>query len=947
MLLVVVATVTASQHCADYRLTKRHANFQAMLAMFLQCLHCMFWCVGLSRLASAEECGELIQLAQVLNQPKPKEDLTLYGKGMRGLRLTPEPDLPAIAAAAAAAAAGKAPAATLAKSLPPPPRPPSIDVGRGPGRSASRAVQAAGAAKPAAAVSTKASAAATSKAGASRSAQKPVTGAGAATTIAEGSAESKAAATTSAAEAARMTGQLPVAGTAAAAPTDVLTGPGNTCLHQRDTVEDCMVVDEPRRKGPQAAKAPAKAPADIGVAKQPELAEGKVGEVTGMEVAGSSRASAEHALEAAGDMGAGVSKLGGPGEGGDVHATGDTSGGMGEGPAGAKQAQHQQQSEQGPGSKQQRHDSGIPAANHTDDKQQWEQEQQEEVPGGGGSGPGDNSLRAGWSVEYLRRSCGTKQGARDVRITSPEGEVFKSFRKAWEHLGIPQQQLPVQPAAGAAKSAAGDTSTAAAAAVGSARRSLGLTATAATGARGEGGSASAGGSSGSLCPDTAAAAAAGDGVKADGSEGVVDMGCRQAAAVATARIAASAAAAAAAGGSGVGGGGNQLPDDWDVDYNRRPNGGRDVKITSPEGEVFKSFKKAWEHLGILQQQQQLAVQAAAGAAKSKSAAGATGAAAAAVGMARRSTGSSAPTTADQASSHGQKQSCLQQSPLERDSEPFDSKADRAGSDAAGGVEVGSTAPTAAPPEPPTGVSASCPMATAPDQSRIEIPHAHASAAPPAAAAAMPARASSPKAVPASDTPNTLLSEAAANPLLASQRQLAAAGTDTAGLSKCPESAKAAPPRAASAKGGTMKAAACAALNLAFGSAAAAAADGYAALVSLHAPPSALPASQAPPHPPPPPSSADASGVETARAAAHSDCSAGSSGGMREQATAAVATAAGAATQRRRGLGPHPATIPWYERVYEHVGLKQRLREKAVGAWWRDCQLGEQPYTQRR
>ena len=40
------------------------------------------------------------------------------------------------------------------------------------------------------------------------------------------------------------------------------------------------------------------------------------------------------------------------------------------------------------------------------------------------------------------------------------------------------------------------------------------------------------------------------------------------------------------------------------------------------------------------------------------------------------------------------------------------------------------------------------------------------------------------------------------------------------------------------------------------------------------------------------------------------------------------------------LGPHPATIPWHQRVYEHVALTQRLREKAVGAWWRDCQLGE-------
>jgi hypothetical protein len=47
------------------------------------------------------------------------------------------------------------------------------------------------------------------------------------------------------------------------------------------------------------------------------------------------------------------------------------------------------------------------------------------------------------------------------------------------------------------------------------------------------------------------------------------------------------------------------------------------------------------------------------------------------------------------------------------------------------------------------------------------------------------------------------------------------------------------------------------------------------------------------------------------------------------------------TRAEQRLGPHPATIPWHQRVYEHVSLTQRLREKGVGAWWRDCQLGEQ------
>ena len=168
-------------------------------------------------------------------------------------------------------------------------------------------------------------------------------------------------------------------------------------------------------------------------------------------------------------------------------------------------------------------------------------------------------------------------------------------------------------------------------------------------------------------------------------------------------------------------------------------------------------------------------------------------------------------------------------------------------------------------------------------------------------------------------------------------------------SSTPSSAAAGAAGGMAAAPGVLKAAARAALNLASGSAAAAAADGYAALTTLQSTPSALLACQAPllTHPPPP-ASAGASGAQTARAAAHSGCgSSGHAAGRRGQviataaATGATVVAAAAARRRKSGLGPHPATIPWHERVYEHVGLRQRLREKGAGAWWRDCQLGEQ------
>ena len=66
-------------------------------------------------------------------------------------------------------------------------------------------------------------------------------------------------------------------------------------------------------------------------------------------------------------------------------------------------------------------------------------------------------------------------------------------------------------------------------------------------------------------------------------------------------------------------------------------------------------------------------------------------------------------------------------------------------------------------------------------------------------------------------------------------------------------------------------------------------------------------------------------------------------GMPAQArgTSTIMAAQIACLEQCRNEGPHPATTPWHERVYEHVGLEQRSKEKAAGAWWRDCQLGEQ------